>query len=404
MRNRWRLIGRTALAFALVTGLMVVAVGPALALVQVDVGISNAGDTSRDSYRDSDLTGANGVLPGEQIDFFFTEASHNVIWVSTNPAPLPNSSPGTFQDNPGGTTFSVTMPSATGTYVYFCGIHSNQAEALAANDFGAGEPNGMYGRIEVLADTTEPTWTAGSATATPISASSIDLTYPAATDDSGTAFYDIYQASGATDPGKGAASLVGNNVSGTSYSALGLSAGVHYWFWITAVDGAGNQSVTDQTADATTSSVAASDSATGVLSFDVNATLSVSVLPATLNMGNLDPVTGGAGSTTATVQSNNPWSMSIKSIGANGTDEAPGDDQVFTATGGTTIPVGRATWDASGSGGASGTLDDIGGTVVTGMPATASTDVTVDWAVALLFDDPAGTNYQTTVLYTVTQP
>ena len=93
MRNRWRLIGRTALAFALVTGLMVVAVGPALALVQVDVGISNAGDTSRDSYRDSDLTGANGVLPGEQIDFFFTEASHNVIWVSTNPAPLPNSSP-----------------------------------------------------------------------------------------------------------------------------------------------------------------------------------------------------------------------------------------------------------------------------------------------------------------------
>jgi hypothetical protein len=336
------------------------------------------------------------------MDFFFDNGPHNVIWVSTNPAALPDSN-GMFQANPTGTTFSVNMPAATGMYIYFCGIHSTEAEALAATDFGAARPNGMYGRIEVLADTTAPTWDpAAVATATPISASQIDLDYaPGATDDSGAAFYDIYQAAGAANPGKGAATLVGNDVAGTSFSDTGLTAGETYWYWVTAVDGAGNEGA-DLTASATTSSVAASDSATSVMSFDVDATLSISVTP-TLNFGNLNPSTPGSGSTTATVQSNDSWSMSVKSIGANGVDEGlGGDDDVFTAQGGSTIPVARATWSEGGS--APVVLSDVDATVVTGMPGAASTDVVVDWQLALAFDDPAGTNYATTVMYTVTQP
>lgn len=402
MTNRWRRCGRSALAVALVAGMMVATVGPASAAVTVDVGIANDGSTGRNNYRPSDLSGASGVLPGEQIDFFFDNGPHNVLWVSTNPAALPDSNP-TFTPNPVGTTFSVTMPATTGMYIYFCGLHSTEAEALAATDYGDPREAGMYGRIQVLADTTAPVWDPSAvATATPVSASRIDLDWaPGATDNSGTAFYDVYQAAGATNPGKTAASLVANNVSGTSYSDVGLTAGETYWYWITAVDGAGNEG-SDLTASATTSSVAASDSATSVMSFDVAATLSITVTPI-LNFGNLDPATPGAGSTTATVQSNNAWSMSVKSIGANGTDEGlGGDDGVFTSVGGTTIPVARATWSEGGS--AAVPLSDVDATVVTGMPASASTDVIVDWQVALAFDDPAGTNYTTTVMYTVTQP
>jgi len=82
-------------------------------------------------------------------------------------------------------------------------------------------------------------------------------------------------------------------------------------------------------------------------------------------------------------------------------DDAPGDDSVFTDDSGNTIPVSRTTWDAGA--GAAG-LTDVDQVMVTGQPATAGTDFNVDYVVQLEFTDPAGTNYQTTVLYTVTQP
>jgi len=390
------------IAFALAVTVMVIPVAPALAnhgSTTVDVGIANDGDVGRDNYDDSNLVGADGVLPGTQIDFFFDNGPHNVIWVSTNPAALPDSN-GTFQANPVGTTFSVNMPAATGNYLYFCGIHSSEAEALAAGDFGAGRPGGMYGRIAVLADTTAPVWGAGSAAATPISASQIDLTWPTATDDSGSTFFDVYQASGASDPGKGAATLVGDNVSGTTYSASGLTAGVHYWYWITPVDGAGNEG-SDLTTDATTSSVAASATAQHVVQFSVDPTLSLTVSPSILDVGTLSPASAGLGSATVTVQSNDTWSMSVKSIGRDGIDDAAGDDAVFTADSGATIPVDRATWNA---GGGANVLSAAGDVAVTGQAATASTAMNIDYVVQLLFDDVAASNYQTTVLYTVTQP
>ena len=368
----------------------------------VIVGQANDASTGRNNYDDSNLVGAKGVLPGTQVTFSFDfGANHNVFWVSTNPAALPNSSAGLFTPNPQGTTFSVNMPSATGTYIYFCGIHSSEAEALSATDFGAARPAGMYGRIEVLGDSTAPTWNAGSATATAVSASQIDLTWPTATDNSGSVFFDVYQASGATDPGKGAATLIGDNATGTTYSATGLAAGTHYWYWITPVDGSGNAGP-DLTADATTTSVAASASAETVLSFSVNPTLTIQVDNAALNFGTLNPALPSAIQTaTVTVDSNDTWSLSIKSTGRNGVDEAPGDDAVFTDDSGLkTIPVGRATWN---TGAGANPLTDTGDAVLTGQAAGQGV-VAFDFQITLQSVDPVGTGYATTVLYTATQP
>jgi len=390
-------MSRLMIAFALAVTVMVIPVAPALAnhgSTTVDVGIANDGDVGRNNYDDSDLT----VMTGTDITFFFDNGFHNVVFTSANPDGLADS-PGAPGGDGVGTSFTVT-PNVAGTYIYFCSIHTNEATALAAGDFGAGRPDEMYGRITVTADTTAPVWDAGTASATPISASQIDLTWPTATDDSGSAFFDVYQASGATDPGKGAATLVGNNVSGTTYAATGLTAGVHYWYWITPVDGAGNGG-SDLTADATTSSVAASATAQHVVQFSVNPTLSLTVSPSVLDLGTLSPASAGLGSATVTVQSNDTWSMSVKSIGRDGIDDAVGDDAVFTADAGATIPVGRATWDA---GAGANVLSAAGDQAVTGQAPTASTALNIDYAVQLLFDDVAASNYQTTVLYTVTQP
>ncbi len=391
-RARWRLL-------ALLVGLGVIAALTTPALANhgpspINVGVRESdGDAGRDQYDPSSRT----VLTGTQVDFFFDNGFHNVVWVSTNPAVLPDS-PGTPGGDPVGSTFSVT-PTVAGTYIYFCSIHTTEAEALAATDYGSGDTGGMYGRVIVQADSTPPVWDPGTASATAISASQIDLTWPAATDDSGSVSYEVYEATGASQPAK--PGTPATTVTGTSLSRTGLTAGTHYWYWITAVDGAGNAATPDQQADATTSSVAASATASGVVQFGVDPTLSIAVTPSVLSLGTLSPAAAGSGTATVTVQSNDAWSLTLKSIGRDGVDDAPGDDTVFTDDVGKTIPIGRATWDA-GSGATA--LTDADAVIVTGQPATASTAINVDFGVQLEFDDPAGVNYETTVLYTVTQP
>lgn len=392
-----RRTSRALVAFVVAVAMVIPAL-PALAShgsTTIDVGIANDASTGRNNYDDSDLT----VMTGTQITFFFDNGFHNVIWAQDPSGSLADS-PGAPGGDTVGSSFNVT-PTTPGTYIYYCSIHTNAATALAATDFGAPRPAEMYGRITVTADTTAPVWDPGSATATPISASQIDLSWPTATDDSGSVFFDVYQASGATDPGKGAATLVGDNVSGTAFSASGLSAGVHYWFWITPVDGAANEGP-DLTADAITSSVAASGTAETVLSFSVNPTLTISVDNAALNFGTLSPAAPSTvQSATVTVSSNDTWSMSIKSIGRDGVDDPAGDDGVFTDDSGLkTIPIARATWDA-GSG--ASPLSEAGDVVATGQGAPGGS-FTFDYQIGLDAADPVGIGYATTVLYTVTQP
>jgi plastocyanin len=391
-----RLSGRrTALLAFLIAALAIPAVpaGASHNSTTIRVGVANDG-SSRNNYDDSDIT----VMAGTGITFNFDNGFHNVVWTSANPGGLANS-PGYPGGDAVGSNFNVT-PNAPGTYIYFCSIHTNATTALAATDFSAARPAEMYGRIIVQADSTAPVWNAGTATATPVSASQINLTWPTATDNSGAVFYDIREASGATNPGKGASTLVADNATGTTLSRTGLSAGVHYWYWITPVDATGNAGP-DLTADATTTSVAASATASSVVQFSVNPTLQISVSPAVLDLGTLSPAAPGTGTATVTVNSNDTWSLSLKSIGRNGVDDAPGDDGFFTDAGGKTIPIARATWDR---GGPATALTDANATVVTGQAAGAGLTVPINYRVNLAFSDPAGTNFQTTVLYTVTQP
>lgn len=363
---------------------------------QILVGIRQIdGDPGRNQYDVFDKS----VFAGTTVEFVFDNGFHNVVWVAGNPAALPDS-PGAPGGDAVGSTFQVA-PTTPGTYLYFCSIHASatdaQTEDWAAANL-AGETARMVGRIVVQADTTAPVWGTGTASATAISASQIDLSWPTATDDSGSVSYEIYEATGATQPAKPA--LPVDTVVGTSTSRTGLTAGEHYWYWITAVDGTGNAATPDQQADATTSSVAASATASGVVQFSVNPSLAISVSPPLLDLGTLNPAAPGSGAATVTVQSNDTWSLNLKSIGRDGI-AGGADDGVFTDDSGRTIPVARATWDA-GTGATA--LSDVDAVVLTGQAATASTSFPVTFAVQLQFDDPAGTNYQTVVLYTVTQP
>jgi plastocyanin len=357
----------------------------------INVGEDNTGDVGRNNYHDSDIS----VAPGTTVTFNWVDGFHDVVWFQDPSSSLSGIAP----TNTG--SFDITMPSTPGEYLYYCAIHLSGPVAGDWGDVGADTPAEMVGRITVVADTTAPVWDAGSASATPVSASQIDLSWPTATDDSGSVFFDVYQASGATDPGKGAATLVGDNVSGTAFSASGLSAGVHYWFWITPVDGAGNEGP-DLAADATTSSVAASATAETVLSFSVNPTLTIQVDNAALNFGTLSPAAPSAVQSAAvTVSSNDTWSLSIKSTGRDGVDDVAGDDAVFTDDSGLkTIPIARASWDA-GSG--ANPLTEAGDVVATGQSAPGGA-FTFDYQITLDAADPVGVGYATTVLYTATQP
>lgn len=393
-KPRVRRVGRAVAAFVLVAAPTAIFGSTATASHgsnTITVGIANDG-SSRNNYDDSDIS----VLAGTPITFSFNNGFHNVVWTSANPGGLPNS-PGAPNGDTVGTSFAVT-PNVAGTYIYFCSIHTDAATALAATDFSAARPSGMYGRIVVTADATAPTWNnANPVTATADSASQITVSWPGATDNSGTAFFDVYQN---TSNVQASAALVSNNQSGLSYVASGLTAGQSYWFWVIPVDGAGNEGPA-RSASATTSSVAASATASGVVQFAVDPTLSITVSPSVLDLGTLSPAAPGTGTATVTIGSNDTWSLNLKSIGRDSTDDVLGDDAVFTDDAGKTIPVGRATWNA----GAGATpLSDADAVAVTGQAAAASANVVFTYSVQPLFTDPAGVNYRTTVVYTVTQP
>lgn len=366
---------------------------------------TNVGRSETDgSVADQFDPNSKSVLTGADSNYFFDNGTHNVTWLNTGP----NANPEVLPDSVGGlaatvgTTLTVT-PSTAGTYYFYCTLHAGTGDiqtAIDDGDFDTGDPGKMVGRLIVAADSTAPVWGATpAAAASPISASQIDLSWSTATDDSGSVQYQIYEAAGTAQPPKPAAPVA--TVSGTSSSRTGLTAGVHYWYWITAVDGTGNPATPDLQADAATSSVAASWTASGVVRFAVDPTLAIQVSPSVLDVGTLNPAAAGTGTAIVTIQSNDSWSLSLKSIGRNAIDEALGDDANFTDGSGNTIPVGRATWDA-GSGAAA--LTDVDQVMVTGQPATASAALNVVYVVQPLFTDPAGTDYQTTVLYTVTQP
>lgn len=392
--RRLRSYGRAVLALAMLVGPVAVFAIPASAsheTTTIRVGVANDASTGRNNFDDSDLT----RLAGTSFTFLFDNGSHNVLWTTANPGALANSplAPGI---DPVGSSYGV-VPTTPGTYIYYCSIHVDAATALAATDFAAPRPAGMYGRLTITADTLAPVWAnANPVTATANSASQITVAWPAATDNSGSVFFDVFQSTTNVQP----ATPVGDNVNALTYVATGLTSGLTYYYWVVPVDLANNAGPT-RSANATTSSVAASATASAVVSFAVNPTLSITVTPAVLDLGTLSPAAPGIGTATVTIGSNDIWSLSVKSIGRNGVDDIVGDDAVFTDNGVKTIPVGRATWNA---GGGAIPLSDVGAVARTAQPAAAATAVSFAFSLTPLFTDPVGTNYRTTVLYTATQP
>jgi len=89
---------------------------------------------------------------------------------------------------------------------------------------------------------TAPTFVAGLGT----SPSEIDLSWTASTDDVGVTSYRIYKSADGANFAQAGTSTT------TAFADLGLASGTTYWYQVTALDAAGNESAASNTASATT--------------------------------------------------------------------------------------------------------------------------------------------------------
>ncbi|MEV1285579.1 cellulose binding domain-containing protein [Micromonospora sp. NPDC049679] len=119
----------------------------------------------------------------------------------------------------------------------------NGGVGLAVNSFSATVNGGGGGG----GGDNQPPSTPGQPSASNVTANSVALNWPASTDNVGVTGYDVYRQQGG-----GAATQVGN-VTGTSYTATGLSASTSYGFFVRARDAAGNVSAASPTRTVTTS-------------------------------------------------------------------------------------------------------------------------------------------------------
>ena len=229
-------------------------------------------------------------------------------------------------------------------------------------------------------------------TATPASASRIDLGWTAATDDVGVAGYKVFR--GATQVG---------DVTGTSYADTGLTDGTAYSYTVRAYDGAGNTSTPSNTATATTPdvsrpSVPGNVAAQAVSSSQVNVSWNAS----TDNVG----VTGYkvfrdgtlvASPTGTTFQdtgrgAGTTYSYTVLARDAAGNESAPSPAATATTPAPDTSPPGASI------------TAPVAGTVVSGsvsVSATATDNVAVA-GVQFLLDGAALGSEDTTAPYSMT--
>lgn len=304
----------------------------------------------------------------------------------------------------GSATFNRTFTVA-GNYRYYCSLHASASEANAATQ----DTTKMVGQFTVIADTTAPAAPTG-LTATAAGGSQINLawTVSSSTD---VARQELFRNTTNT---RGTATLIQtiNNNTTATYADAGLTAATTYHYWLEAVDGANNRS-TPASASGATSAVSAQVDTQQTVLFDVASTLQLTVTPASIDFGSVSPAapaTTAVGATVANVKSNGGWTLTLKSVGANGTDESPGDDAVFTA-GSNTVPISRMGWRVNPSASSAGTaaytdLSDVNTTAGTAASGTsaAGTDTYLQYQLQTQFSDPVGLNYQTVLLFTATSP
>lgn len=101
-------------------------------------------------------------------------------------------------------------------------------------------------QIGTLSNDTDPPTAPSNLTASNITATTVDLNWTASTDNIGVTGYDVYRDG-----------LLAGTVTGTSYTATGLSPSTSYSFYVIARDAAGNQSPQSNTVNPTTAAVTA---------------------------------------------------------------------------------------------------------------------------------------------------
>lgn len=105
---------------------------------------------------------------------------------------------------------------------------------------------------------------------------------------------------------------------------------------------------------------------------------------------------------TVNVKSNQGWSMTAESIGADATDQVDGanDDPYFTS-GANQIPVGRLEVTDTSSNWKTMVGTDAGVSVLSGS-ATSGANYLMDYRLTLQYGDVAADNYSTYIMYTGT--
>jgi parallel beta-helix repeat protein len=167
---------------------------------------------------------------------------------------------GTQIGNVSASTLSFTDSTVTPNTTY-----NNPGYTVKAVD-AAGNSSAASNSVAVTtpqAPDTSPPSTPTNLTANAVSATRVDLSWGASTDNVGVAGYNIRRASGGASP------IVIATVPSTSYSDTTVSAGVTYTYTIIATDAAGNASTASNAATATptaptTTTTTASGSCTGV--------------------------------------------------------------------------------------------------------------------------------------------
>ncbi len=254
--------------------------------------------------------------------------------------------------NPESLSYSAT---STGTYAIRVNLYSG---ATSSYTLDVTHPAGT-------ADTTAPSQVTGLSAST-VSNSQIDLSWSAATDDTGVTGYNIYRGG----------SLL-TSTTATSYSDTGLTGSTTYTYTVSAYDAAGNEGAQSSSASATTSA-------------DPDTTAP-------------SQVTGLTATAVSTSQIDLSWSAATDNVGVTGYNIYRGGSLLTTTTStsysdtglnsGTTYSYTVSAYDAAGNEGAqsssaSATTNSIPDTTapsqVTGLTATtvSSSQIDLSWSAA----------------------
>jgi len=192
--------------------------------------------------------------------------------------------------------------------------------------------------------------------ATPVSASQIDLAWNASSDNVGVTDYRVYRCSGSSSCTP--TSQVGTSPT-NSYSDTGLVANTLYRYRVRAEDTAGNLSSYSSTASATTLQQS-------------QQTCSISVNPTPLAFGNVNVASSASRSTTVTNTGTGACALTVARSGTN--------EFALTSAASLNIPVGgtatvSATYTPNGTGADSGNLAISGSGISTVNVGLAGTGV-----------------------------